>query len=128
MTGLLALIGSLLCFLFLQFDLWSAVYGIPNRALLVSLFASWIGYPIVFVYCILYRIYIVGKETNRDEYASRFPESLSLLKDVFYGLLDAWSKGIFALWTAYTVFGMSLFGSPPAHPHVWAAAAAAAAR
>ena len=53
-------------------------------------------------------------------YDGAYPESLSLFKDLAYGLLDVWSKGVLAMWTAYTVFNVVLFNNAPATPHVWA--------
>ena len=44
------------------------------------------------------------------------PSSLSMVKDLAYGLLDGWSKGVFALWTALTRFGVPLFASPSTVP------------
>ena len=48
---------------------------------------------------------------KQDHYNGETPEWLSLLKDVFYVLLDTWSKGAFAMWTAYAAFGMKFFQS-----------------
>ena len=39
------------------------------------------------------------------------PEWISLIKDVCYALLDCWSKGAFAMWTAYAAFDMHFFQS-----------------
>tara|TARA_B110001452_G_scaffold264223_1_gene266893 strand:+ start:2569 stop:3159 length:591 start_codon:yes stop_codon:yes gene_type:complete len=119
LSGIAALLGSMACFVILQYDLWTASYGIPERTLLTSLFGAWIGYPIVFVGAMLYRILYVARMGPAASKAF-FPPGLSVVKDVLYGLLDAWSKGIFALWTAYTVFGLTLFSAPDAHPYGWA--------
>lgn len=118
LSGVASLLGSMACFVVLYYDLWTASYGMEHRTLLTSLFGAWAGYPIVFVGAMAYRIRYVAQQADR----SRFPPGLSVAKDVLYGLLDAWCKGIFALWTVYTVFRLSLFDAPDATPHTWRAA------
>ena len=114
----------MICFFVLQFDLWTATYDMPERTLLASLFGAWIGYPIVFVGAMLYRIFLAPSNVQGEEFIPMFPEGLSVTKDVLYGVLDAWSKGVFALWTAYTVFGLTLFNAPHATPYNWTTHAA----
>ena len=108
--GLVALVGSLACLLLLQIDLWAASAWLPNRELLTSFFVVWLGYPIVFVFAIVWRSCFSAPLSSGAK-KSMFPERLSVLKDICYGGLDFWAKGVFALYTAFNVFGLSLFRS-----------------
>lgn len=109
-AGLASLLGSLTCLIILQMDLWAASAYLGERRLLTSFFAVWIGYPIVFICSILWRICVTAR-VKSGVGKSRFEPGVSVIKDVSYGLLDAWAKGVFALWTANNVFGLSVFST-----------------
>jgi len=108
---------SILCLCLLVVSMGVASADIEDGWLLRSFFYVWIGYPVVATIGIVYRL--MRKCTDETEYTGQYPSGLSLFKDIAYGLLDAWSKGVFALWTAYTVFGVHLMGSPAAVPYAW---------
>lgn len=109
-AGLLSLLGSLACLVVLQIDLWSASAYLGERRLLTSFFAVWLAYPVVFILSMLWRICFTAR-VEKGVGKARFEPGLSVIKDVSYGLLDAWAKGVFALWTANNVFGLSVFST-----------------
>lgn len=134
-SGIISYLGSLACFVLLLVDLGNASHGITDGYLLRSFFYVWIGYPVVSLTSIGVRLSYkcfrsCGEYAGPDRYNGGVPEFLSLFKDSTYGLLDCYSKGILALWTAYSAFGETLINNAPATPYAWpgAAAAAAAAR
>lgn len=100
LSGFAAYVLSLVCLVLLLVDLTIASDGKVDGFFLRSFFYVWIGYPLVALVSILWRLVLSRSGTYKGEY----PEKLSILKDVSYGLLDVWSKGVFAMWTAYSVF------------------------
>ena len=106
--GLVAYVCSLGCLVLLLIDLGVTGGKVTEGYLLRSFFYIWVGYPVVAVVGVLHRLYFSGGVT----------ETLSLFKDAGFGLLDCYSKGGFAMWTAWTVFGQSLFAAPAATPFV----------
>lgn len=112
--GVVALLGSLTCFAVLEYEMFTASYGIADRRLLVSFFAIWFGYPAVFILAMFLR-----NSTSRREMAHAFRPELSVAKDVAYGLLDIWSKAVFTLWTVHTVFDRAFMDAPKATAHAW---------
>ena len=110
--SLLAWVGSLIIMILILADIDTAVEnnkGAVNVELYRSFYLIWIGYPIVSLFGWLTRSILACMK--QDHYNGETPEWLSLLKDVFYVLLDTWSKGAFAMWTAYAAFGMKFFQS-----------------
>jgi len=107
-------LSSLLIMILILVDIDRAVElnkGIVNVELYKSFYLVWIGYPIVSLVSILTRLYYAATKTG---YTGETPEMLCLFKDVSYGFLDSWSKGVFALWTAYTAFHVHLLNAPAA--------------
>lgn len=106
--------ASLLLMILLVVDIDTAVEankGIINVDLYKSFYLIWIGYPLVSLFSIGTRFIMA---CTRDNYTGDTPEWLSFTKDLSYGFLDSWSKGVFALWTAYTAFHMHLLQAPAA--------------
>jgi len=114
LCGVVALLGSLACFAVLQYEMFTASYGMPDRRLLVSFFAIWFGYPVVFILSMALR-----DSSSRHEQAHAFRPELSVAKDVAYGLLDIWAKAVFAFWTVHTVFDRAFMDAPKATAHAW---------
>jgi len=99
--GLVALLGSCAIFVLLELELFLASDGIPDHVLFRSFFLIWVGYPIVFIGCILWRI----DKTEEAGTGGLFHPRLSVAKDLLYAMLDVWSKGVFAMWSVHTAFG-----------------------
>jgi hypothetical protein len=110
-VGLFALFASFACFVLLLIDLRRSADGIPNNQFLNSFFYVWIGYPLVAVCAIPVRFYTADCQT--------YSQPLSTAKDICFGGLDMYSKGVFALWTAYSSFGEPLFQNDPAIAYAW---------
>jgi bacteriorhodopsin len=100
---------SMLCLVLLLIDLGVTGGKVSEGYLLRSFFFIWIGYPVVAFVGVAYRLWFPKHGVT---------ETLSLFKDAGFGLLDCYSKGVFALWTCWTVFGQSLFAAPAAVPFV----------
>ena len=110
--SLCAWVGSLIIMILILADIDTAVEnnkGTVNVELYRSFYLIWIGYPLVSLLGWGTRVFMACRE--EEKYNGETPEWLSLLKDVFYVLLDTWSKGAFAMWTAYAAFGMKFFQS-----------------
>ncbi len=106
--------ASLLIMILIVVDIDTAVEhnkGIINVELYKSFYLIWIGYPIVSLFGWGVRLAMACMD---DGYAGNTPEWLSLIKDLAYGFLDSWSKGVFALWTAYSAFHIHLLSAPAA--------------
>ena len=84
----------------------SSAKGDDNVELYRSFYLLWIGYPIVAAVGVLDRL------CNEGELSGW----VAFLQDVLYGLLDAWCKGVLALWVAFTLFGVTLLNAPLATP------------
>ena len=107
-------LSSLLLMILILVDIDQAVElnkGVVNVVLFKSFYLVWIGYPIVSVVSIGTRLWMACMKPG---YGGETPEQLCLFKDVAYGFLDSWSKGVFAMWTAYTAFNMHLLSAPAA--------------
>ena len=85
--------------------------GSINVDLYKSFYLIWIGYPIVSLFGWGVRLSL---SCMQPKYAGETPEWLSLVKDLSYCFLDSWSKGVFALWTAYSAFHITLLSAPSA--------------
>lgn len=118
-SGLVAYIASLTCLVLLLVDMGRATDCITDGYFFRSFFYVWIGYPCVAAIGILWRL---ATKCMYPAYSGGYAEWLSLFKDLGFGLLDVWSKGVFAMWTAYTVFEVTLFDSAAATPAALACA------
>ncbi len=117
-SGLVAFAGSCACLVVLLIDLGNAAHSIENGYFLRSFFYCWIGYPLVAIVAIVWRLSRKCKTRgSANEYYGGYPESLSLIKDIAFGMLDCYAKGFFALWSAYTCFNQTLFNTRDATPH-----------
>ena len=85
--------------------------GAINVDLYKSFYWIWIGYPIVSLFGWGVRLWMAVMNKG---YAGDTPAWLSLVKDLSYSFLDSWSKGVFALWTAYSAFHVVLLSAPAA--------------
>ena len=107
-----AWVGSVIIMILILVDIDTAVEN-NKAAINVELYRSfyliWIGYPIVSLFGWGARFWMGCTQTST--YNGETPEWVSLIKDVCYALLDTWSKGAFAMWTAYAAFGMQFFQS-----------------
>lgn len=109
---------SLLIMILIITDIDTAVEankGAINVDLYKSFYLIWIGYPIVSLVGWGVRLTYACRDAA-DGYAGDTPEWLSLVKDLAYCFLDSWSKGVFALWTAYSAFHITLLSAPLASP------------
>tara|TARA_B100000787_G_scaffold58333_1_gene42476 strand:+ start:2224 stop:2544 length:321 start_codon:yes stop_codon:yes gene_type:complete len=88
--------------------------GAINVDLYKSFYLIWIGYPIVSL--VGWGVRLMYACMDAEGYAGDTPEWLSLVKDLAYCFLDSWSKGVFALWTAYSAFHITLLSAPLASP------------
>ena len=141
-TGFVAYAGSVVCLILLLVDLSAASHDIEGGYLQRSFFLAWIGYPLVGMVGVGYRLGMAC--FGNDTYAGEIPEAVSVFKarahppfftplarrqsrlrlaqDVAFGLLDVWCKGVFALYTAHVVFGETLFNVQSEIPYNWATA------
>lgn len=106
---------SLLIMILIITDIDTAVEankGAINVDLYKSFYLIWIGYPIVSL--VGWGVRLMYACMDADGYAGETPEWLSLVKDLAYCFLDSWSKGVFALWTAYSAFHIVLLSAPAA--------------
>ena len=106
--------SSLLIMILILVDIDQAVElnkGVVDVVLFKSFYLVWIGYPVVSLTGILSRLWMA---CTKPGYSGETPEMLTLFKDVSYGFLDSWSKGVFAMWTAYTAFNVHLLSAPAA--------------
>ncbi len=87
-------------------DFGQASEGIPDQTTLRIFAYAWIGYPVVVV------LVAVARQTRLGTYI----EEISIFKDFSYGLLDAFTKVMFAGYTAFSAFDRP--GST-ADPAVW---------
>jgi len=110
--GVIPFLGSLACMILLLVDMTNASYPMEDAILFRSFFLVWIVYPAVA---------LLSAVSRQSWFAvnGQPPLGANMLKDLAYGLADAWTKGVFGLWTAHAVFGMGLFGSTAA-PYAWA--------
>ena len=86
--------------------------GAINVDLYKSFYLIWIGYPLVSLFG--WGVRLMYACIDADGYTGDTPEWLSLVKDLAYCFLDSWSKGVFALWTAYSAFHITLLSAPAA--------------
>lgn len=118
-SGFVAYGLSCLCLVFILVDMGNAASCIEHGGFFRSFFYVWIGYPVVGFVSSMWRLF---SKICYKSYDGNYPEFLSLFKDLSFGLLDVWSKGVFAMWTAYTAFGQTLFDSKHATPAALACA------
>jgi len=110
--GWVPFLGSLTCMILLLVDMTNASYPMEDAVLFRSFFLLWMVYPAVAL------LSVASRQPLGCALNGRPPTGANMLKDLMYGLADAWTKGVFGLWTAHAVFGMGLFGSTAA-PYAW---------
>ena len=109
-AALCAWVGSVVIMILILIDIDTAVENnkaATNVELYRSFYLIWIGYPIISLFGWGARLWMGCMYTST--YNGETPEWVSLIKDVCYVLLDTWSKGAFAMWTAYAAFGVHFF-------------------
>lgn len=108
--------ASLLCMILILVDINTAVIendGPRETTLFRSFYFLWIGYPIVSLFGWGVRLLMAcGDSGTKEKYAGETPEWVGLVKDILYCFLDSWTKGVFALWTAYSAFHVALLQAP----------------
>ena len=92
--GVVALLGSLAAFVLLEFELFRASEGMEENRLLNSFFLVWSGYPLVFIISIELR----SNDFKNNDTGVKYYPAHTEYKDVSYGLLDTWTKVVFAMW------------------------------
>jgi hypothetical protein len=125
--GLIPLFGSIVILGILIADLHHAAEGIPDSTLLFSFFWMWIGYPIVYLVSLGWRVCGCNHSSDlsdKEEYrALHVPEGLSVFKDIGYGLLDIWCKAFLSFWVFHSAFASVLpapfLGAPNAMINTW---------
>ena len=111
-AAICAWIGSVVIMILILVDIDTAVENnkaATNVELYRSFYLIWIGYPIISLFGWGVRLWMGCMSTST--YNGETPEWVSLIKDLCYVLLDTWSKGAFAMWTAYAAFDMHFFQS-----------------
>ena len=116
-SGIVALVlwvTSVVLMILILADIDTAVEankGIINVELYKSFYLVWIGYPVISLLSIGTRVVL---SFTTPGYTGQTPQWLTMTKDLGYGFLDSWSKGVFAMWTAYTAFHIHLLNAPAA--------------
>ena len=122
-VGLVAIAGSTVCLIFVVVDFANASQDIPDAAFMRSFLYIYIGSAAMSGIAGGYRFFLkvcgysVTSKQTRIEYVGTYPEALSLVKDLVYGMIDCYALGIFALWITYTNFGKRLFNQAFAVPY-----------
>ena len=102
-VGLLAYGLSCVCLVLLLVDISRAASGHADRPILDSLLFVWVGYPLV--------AFFASMRRYSDDQTTPYDLNLSLTKDIAYSCLDVYAKGVFALYSASTVFGVEFFNN-----------------
>ena len=102
-VGLLAYALSSVCLVLLLVDISRAASGHRDRPILDSLLFVWVGYPLV--------AFFGSMRRYSDDQNTPYDLNLSLTKDIAYSCLDVYAKGVFALYSASTVFGVEFFNN-----------------
>ncbi len=103
--------AALTSLVLLLVELQAATAGIDDSATLRGFFWVWVGYPIVSLASMAWRW---GMRTDQNT-----EWRVAVFRDVAYGALDAYSKGIFAVLTIGAYFGVPLLGWSTNIPVVW---------
>lgn len=102
-VGLLAYALSCVCLVLLLVDISRAASTHSDRAILDSLLFVWVGYPLV--------AFFASMRRYSDDQNTPYDLNLSLTKDIAYSCLDIYAKGVFAMYSASTVFGAEFFNN-----------------
>jgi len=102
-VGLLAYGLSCVCLVLLLVDISRAASGHRDRPILDSLLFVWVGYPLV--------AFFASMRRYGDDQDTPYDLNLSLTKDIAYSCLDVYAKGVFAMYSASTVFGVEFFNN-----------------
>lgn len=93
--GFLTFAASGACFFFVMFNLLGGLDADPSNGWVYAFSLPWSGYGFVALLAIVWRQFD----------AAGYPEALSVTKDLLFGILDAWSKAVFAFWVASKALG-----------------------
>jgi bacteriorhodopsin len=93
--GFFTFLGSCVCLFFVLFNLLGGLEDDPSNGFVFAFSLPWIGYGATALLAIVWR--------QLD--ASGYPEALSVTKDLLFGVLDVWSKAVFAFWVASKALG-----------------------
>jgi bacteriorhodopsin len=94
-VGFFTFLGSCVCLFFVLFNLLGGLDPDPSSGWVFAFSLPWIGYGAVALLAIVWRQF----------YVEGYPEALSVTKDVAFGVLDVWSKAVFAFWVASKALG-----------------------
>lgn len=94
-VGFFTFLGSCVCLFFVLFNLLGGLDDDPSNGWVFAFSLPWIGYGIIALLAIVWR--------QLD--ASGYPEALSVTKDLLFGMLDVWSKAVFAFFVASKALG-----------------------
>lgn len=92
---------SCVCLLLLLIDIGRAAATHKDHHLLLSFLFVWVGYPIVAFVSSVWR--------HLDEVDTPYDSRLSIVKDASFCCLDIYAKGVFAVYSGSTVFGVAFF-------------------
>ena len=92
---------SCVCLLLLLIDIGRAAATHKDHYLLLSFLFVWVGYPIVAFVSSVWR--------HLDEADTPYDRRLSIVKDAAFSCLDIYAKGVFAIYSSSTVFGVAFF-------------------
>jgi len=69
-----------------------------KRNILNAFFMTWVIFPAISLIAMFWRLVAGGDDP--------FPVPLSVIKDLFYGIGDAWTKGVFGIFSFCAAFGI----------------------
>ena len=92
---------SCVCLLLLLIDIGRAAATHKDHHLLLSFLFVWVGYPIVAFVSSVWR--------HLDEVDTPYDSRLSIVKVASFCCLDIYAKGVFAVYSGSTVFGVAFF-------------------
>ena len=99
--GMCCWVLSCVCLLLLLIDIGRAAATHRDHHLLLSFLFVWVGYPIVAFVSSVWR--------HLDEADTQYDSRLSIVKDAAFCCLDIYAKGVFAVYSSSTVFGVTFF-------------------
>jgi bacteriorhodopsin len=99
LSGVLAFVGASACLFFVLYNLLGNVSedNDPTNGWIYAFSMPWIAYGVVSLVAMFVRQF----------YPEGYPESLSVFKDVSYGVLDIWSKAVFGAWIGAKSLGIT---------------------
>lgn len=110
LVGLLY-VGAAACLVLLIVELHAATDGAPHSDLLRSFFLVWVGYPLVDFVSFFVQQCVQSK--------GGWLWGVAMLRDLAYGMLDAYSKAAFIAVTCGAKFGVDILGFNASIPLVW---------